>query len=176
MGNPKMRQLMVDKDWISKRKDIQDFLKNGFEEFEITVAKRIITETPDQVFLNNCPKCKKLARTPFAKQCRYCKYNWHDKTVAQFKLSSSFELKGRQFFLLGQITTGEIKQGQFIDLTILGLNKRPQIDAIEFVLKQKDGKTYEDIALGTNELTQEDKDFLILKGTFEKPIDIITER
>ena len=26
---------------------------------------------------NNCPKCGKLARTPKAKQCRYCFYNWH---------------------------------------------------------------------------------------------------
>jgi len=31
----------------------------------------------DKVFWNLCPKCKKLARTPKAKQCRYCKFDWH---------------------------------------------------------------------------------------------------
>jgi hypothetical protein len=174
--NPKMRQALVDRGWITERKDIQEFLKDGYEEFELNVANRVMTETAEKVFLNNCPKCKKLARTPFAKQCRYCKYNWHDKTVAQFKLTSSFQLTDRQFFLIGQITNGEIKKGQFMDLTMLGLNKRPKIEAIEFVLKRQDEKSWEDIALGTIELTQEDKDFLILKGTFEKPFDIITER
>lgn len=49
---------------------------------EVEVEKKIIAEIifkdfGDHVLFNNCPKCKKLARTPKAKQCRYCGYNWH---------------------------------------------------------------------------------------------------
>ncbi|WP_431293973.1 hypothetical protein [Pedobacter sp. P26] len=85
-------------------------------------------------------------------------------------------MKGKQFFLLGTVAKGDIKKGQFIDLTMLGLNKRPKIETIEFVLKRKDGKIWEDIALGTNELTEDEKEFIKNKGSFGTPFDIINER
>ncbi|WP_073064142.1 hypothetical protein [Chryseobacterium oranimense] len=175
-SNPKMRKMMVDKGWISEQPNIKEFLKDGYEEFELNVAKRIMNEVPEKVFLNNCPKCNKLARTPFARQCRYCGNNWHSLTVAQFKLENSVQITGRPFFLLGQITKGEIKQGQFMDLTILGINKKPKIEAIEFALKRQDGRVWEDIGLGTNELTEEEKEFIKNKGSFRIPFDIINER
>lgn len=175
-NNPKMRKLMVDKGWISERHDIKDFLKDGYEEFELGVARRIMKEVPGKVFLNNCPKCNKLARTPYARQCRHCGHSWHDLTVAQFKFKGCFQLTGRHFYLLGQITKGKIEQGQFMDLTMLGLNKRPEIEAIEFALKRQDGRVWEDIGLGTNELTEEQKEYLKKLGSFETPFDIIKEK
>jgi hypothetical protein len=174
--NPKMRKLMVEKGWISEQPEIQEFLKNGYDEFELKTAIRIITESPGKVFFNNCPKCNRLARTPYARQCRHCGHTWHELTVAQFKLQSAFQLTGRPFFLLGQITKGEIMQGQFIDLTMLGLNKRPKIEAFEFALKRQEGKVWEDIGLGTNNLTEQDKEFLKRLGSFGTPFDIIKER
>lgn len=167
---------MVDRGWISERPAVKEFLKGGYEEFELSAAGRIMREVPEKVFMNNCPKCNKLARTPFARQCRHCGHSWHDLTVAQFKLDSSFQLTGRHFFFLGQITKGEIKTGQFMDLTMLGLNKRPEIDAIEFALKRQDGKVWEDIGLGTNDLTGEDKEYLKSIGSFGTPFDIVKER
>lgn len=175
-GNPKMRKMIVDRGWISEQPNIKEYLKDGYEEFEFNVARRIMQETPEKVFLNNCPKCNKLARTPYAKQCRHCGYNWHDLAVAQFKLENSFQITGGFFFLLGQIAKGEIKQGQLMDLTMLGLNKKPKIEAIEFALKRQDGKVWEDIALGTNELTEEDKKYLKNMGSSTAPFDIINER
>lgn len=175
-GNPKMRKMMVDKGWISEQPNIKEFLKDGYEEFELNVAKRIMNEVPEKVFLNNCPKCNKLARTPFARQCRYCGNNWHSLTAAQFKLENSVQITGRPFFLLGQITKGEIKQGQFMDLTILGINKKPKIEAIEFTLKRQNERVWEYIGLGTNELTEEEKEFIKNKGSFRIPFDILNER
>ena len=174
--NPKMRKLLIERGWISEQPEIKEFLNDGYEVFELNVARRIMKEVPEKVFLNNCPKCSKLARTPFARQCRHCGHSWHNLTVAQFKLESYFQLTGRHFFLLGQITKGEIKQGQFMDLTMLGLNKRPKIEAIEFALKRQDGKVWEDIGLGTNELSEEDKQYLKSVGSFGTPFDIINER
>lgn len=174
--NSNLTRVYREKGWLTSDQSVLDLLKDGYEKFELNVANRILSRNSEKVFLNNCPKCNRLARTPYAKQCRHCGHSWHDLTVAQFKLNSSFQLTGRQFFLLGEITKGEIKQGQFIDLTILGLNKKPKIEAIEFALKRQDGKVREDIGLGTNELTEEDKLYLKSIGSFGTPFDIISER
>lgn len=171
--NSKLRKAMVDRGWINERSDAEEFLKDGYEEFELNVARRIMKEMPEEIFLNNCPKCNKLARTPYARQCRYCGHSWHSLTVAKFKLENSFQLTGKHFFLLGQITKGEIKQGQFIDLTMIGLNRRPKIETIEFALKREDVKVREDIGLGTYGLTEEDKDYIKNIGSFGTPFDII---
>jgi len=63
--------------WLTNEKDVLDLIKDGYEAFEINTATRIFKDNPDLVFLNICPICKKLARTPKAKQCRYCGFNWH---------------------------------------------------------------------------------------------------
>lgn len=71
---------MTDRGWISEKPEIKEFLKNGYEEFELNVAVRIMKEIPEKVFLNKCPQCNGLARTPYAKQCRYCTHHWHTLT------------------------------------------------------------------------------------------------
>ncbi len=48
----------------------------GKEQMEIAIAERILRDSKDEV-INNCPKCNQLARTPKAKQCRFCGHNWH---------------------------------------------------------------------------------------------------
>lgn len=158
--DPKMSRILTDKGWIRTEPEILDFLKDGYDEFELNIAKRIMMKNPEKVFLNNCSQCDKLARTPYARQCRHCGHNWHEITVARFKLNNTYQLKEKQFFLLGTVMKGDIKKGQFIGLTMLGLNKRPKIETIEFALKRKDGKIWEDIALGTNELTEGEKNSL----------------
>ncbi|MCH5598637.1 hypothetical protein [Niabella ginsengisoli] len=171
-----MTKIYRDKGWLTSDQSVLDLLKDGYDNFELNVANRIINQNSDNVFLNNCPKCNKLARTPYARQCKHCGNNWHDLIVGQFKLEYAFQITGRQFFIVGQIKKGEIKPGQFMDLTMLGLNKKPQIEAIEFALKRQDGKAWEDIGLGTNELTEVEKEFIKSKGSFETPFDIISER
>jgi hypothetical protein len=174
--NTSVTKIYKEKGWLTSDQTVLDLLKDGFDNFELKVAERIVSQNPDKVFFNNCPKCNKLARTPFARQCRHCGYSWHHITVAQFQLNSSFQLTGRHFFLFGQITKGKIKQGNFMDLTLLGLNKKPTIETIEFALIRQDGKVWEDIGLGTTELTEGDKEHLKNIGTFGTPFDIISER
>ncbi|MBO9691416.1 hypothetical protein [Chryseobacterium sp.] len=171
--NTRMRNIMIERGWINSAPEVTKLLEHGYETFEQNVVTRIMRETPERVFLNTCPKCHKLARTPQAKQCRYCGYSWHHLTVAQFKLNNAFQLTGRNFFLIGQIAEGKIKEGQRIDLRILGLNKKPKIQSIEFALTRQDGKAWEDIALGINELTIEDKEYLKSIMPVRNPIDII---
>ena len=51
---------------------------DGFEAFELRTARRILQEYRAGVILNCCPKCGELAKTPSARQCRFCGYDWHD--------------------------------------------------------------------------------------------------
>ncbi|MEI6411553.1 MAG: hypothetical protein WCR52_19345 [Bacteroidota bacterium] len=71
-------QTFRDKGWITAEQTIIDLLQEGYDSFEIRVATRILNEHPERVFLNNCPACGRLARTPDANQCRHCGHQWRD--------------------------------------------------------------------------------------------------
>lgn len=174
--NSNLTRVYKEKGWFTSDPNVLDLLKDGYEQFELNVANRILLQNESGVFFNNCPKCDKLARTPYARQCRHCGHSWHALTVGQFKLNSTFQVTGKQFFLIGEIIKGEVKQGQFMDLTILGLNKKPKIEVIEFALKRQDGKVWEDIGLGTNELSEDEKEYLKNTGSFGIPFDILKDR
>ncbi len=62
---------------LTDKPEVLAYLSNGFEQFAINCAKRVLGEQPDEVYLNLCPNCGKLARTPLAKQCRFCGCDWH---------------------------------------------------------------------------------------------------
>ncbi|MDB2539184.1 hypothetical protein N9X23_02325 [Flavobacteriales bacterium] len=69
------------KGWITPDREALELIKNGDTEFFINTAKRIIKESGEKIFLNNCPDCGKLARTPKARQCRHCGNKWFDKKL-----------------------------------------------------------------------------------------------
>ena len=52
-------------------------LDKGYKTFVINTANRIYEQHKDDLDLNLCPKCDKIARTPNAKQCRFCSNSWH---------------------------------------------------------------------------------------------------
>ncbi len=54
------------KDLCTDDPQILSLLHDGEEQFYKQVAERILNEYPDEVFLNYCPKCGMLARTPKA--------------------------------------------------------------------------------------------------------------
>lgn len=76
-SDPNLEKAYRKQGWLTDNETVLDLLRNGYDTFEIRVANRILNENKDKVFLNNCPKCGKLARTPMAKQCRHCSHNWH---------------------------------------------------------------------------------------------------
>ncbi|QHS57329.1 hypothetical protein GWR56_17940 [Mucilaginibacter sp. 14171R-50] len=65
------------KGWLSTDPEVLALLNQGADQFMLNCAERILKEKPDEVFLNLCPRCGKLARTPQAKQCRFCGEDWH---------------------------------------------------------------------------------------------------
>jgi rRNA maturation endonuclease Nob1 len=63
--------------WLSDDPSILSYLNEGSIQFILNCAERISKENPDMLFFNLCHKCGKLARTPQAKQCKFCGHNWH---------------------------------------------------------------------------------------------------
>lgn len=75
--NQRRRSMYLKVGWLSTDKEVLNLLKDGYEEFERNTAERLLAEKPGEVFLNTCPKCSRLTRTPQAKQCRFCGHDWH---------------------------------------------------------------------------------------------------
>lgn len=75
--SPGMQRMLRTK-YVSNDPAVLRLLENGAEQFYHDVVQRILRERADEVFLNYCPRCRGLARTPWAKQCRHCFFSWHD--------------------------------------------------------------------------------------------------
>ena len=75
-NDSRLKDMML-RQWGTKDKEALDLLDKGYDEFKRISAEKIMQEHGDNVFINNCPKCGRLARTPLAKQCRHCGHDWH---------------------------------------------------------------------------------------------------
>jgi len=62
---------------LSAEQDVLSLAKDGYQQFELITAARILRDSIGQVFFNRCLVCGALARTPSAKQCRCCGHDWH---------------------------------------------------------------------------------------------------
>jgi hypothetical protein len=74
----KLKKVLIEKNWYSEDDKIQAMIIDGYESFQKKVALRILTEHKEELILNLCPNCNKLARTPLAKQCRFCFHSWRE--------------------------------------------------------------------------------------------------
>jgi hypothetical protein len=63
--------------WLSDDPEVMMMARDGYEPFLERTAARILSQNKNDVFWNNCPRCRELARTPKAKQCRFCGFDWH---------------------------------------------------------------------------------------------------
>lgn len=66
---------------FSDNPEILEMATEGFEAFQMRVAERIFEKHRHEIFFNYCPKCGKLAKTPKAKQCRFCSNDWHTISI-----------------------------------------------------------------------------------------------
>ena len=169
------QNFLVEKGWRVNYKEVAELLKDGFDQFRIKTSERILKDNPNKIYFNHCSRCGKLARTPHARQCRFCGYDWHKQVVATFQIGSFFQLTNRPFFIYGDLLSGEIRIGMRADLTVLGLAIKPVIKAIEFARHSDDGIEWEDMCLGFDELSEEDKNHLKSERMYLKTIFIEDE-
>ena len=62
---------------LSNDPAVQQLAAAGLDAFREHVAARILAEHRHEVFLNYCPRCRGLTRTPKAKLCLHCGHSWH---------------------------------------------------------------------------------------------------
>lgn len=166
---------MYEKGWLSSDPTVLTLLKDGYETFELNVANRVINETPEKVFFNNCARCRELARTPYARQCRFCSNNWHHIIQAKFAMKKTIQITKRGFYIIGKVTNGDLNTGNYLDLTPLGLNARPKIENIEFTLKRQGGIAIEDFALKISQLSAEQQEYVVKIGSSNILLDILND-
>jgi DNA-binding winged helix-turn-helix (wHTH) protein len=63
--------------YLSKDPAVLRLANDGYEVFVETTATRILEEYSERLKLNRCPSCARVARTPTARQCRFCGCDWH---------------------------------------------------------------------------------------------------
>lgn len=61
---------------------VLDLTRDGGEVFMERTAGRILKEHRSEIFLNYCSRCGALAKTPKARQCRFCLHDWHDSDTS----------------------------------------------------------------------------------------------
>jgi hypothetical protein len=49
----------------------------GGKAFALRTAERIYSDHREEIVFNCCPQCGRVARSPRAHQCRYCRHHWH---------------------------------------------------------------------------------------------------
>jgi len=65
----------------TKNKEYLSILDKGYDEFKRIAVDKLLKQHKGKIFINRCRRCGRLARTPLAKQCRYCEHDWHDANV-----------------------------------------------------------------------------------------------
>jgi ribosomal protein L40E len=63
--------------WLTDDPAALQLAREGWSVFLDRTANRIFAEHSEDIFMNFCPRCNELARTPKAQQCRSCHYDWH---------------------------------------------------------------------------------------------------
>lgn len=58
--------------------EIMEALQDGAEAFRRQVCERVLRENADDIVINRCPACKRIVRTPKARQCLWCGNDWHE--------------------------------------------------------------------------------------------------
>jgi len=56
---------------------VLELTKDGANNFMLRTAERIMAAHSNEIYVNRCPRCGEVAKTPKAKQCRFCKHDWH---------------------------------------------------------------------------------------------------
>lgn len=71
------RNHVVHAPMLSEDPEVLILARDGYDAFVLRAGRRIFAEHKEEIAVNRCPKCGRLARTPRAKQCQHCFHDWH---------------------------------------------------------------------------------------------------
>jgi len=77
-ANSSQMSEMIERHWGHRDdSEVNAALADGVEAFRRRVRDRVVAECGERVFVNRCPRCGRIVRTPKAQQCFWCGYDWH---------------------------------------------------------------------------------------------------
>jgi hypothetical protein len=79
--NPEFERRVRVRMGIAESPAVEEVVAEGFNSFKQQVGERVIREGLLECQLNRCPACSKIAITPLAQWCIWCKHDWHPKSV-----------------------------------------------------------------------------------------------
>lgn len=54
-----------------------ELMEERWQECKQQWVKRVLEKEAHKIVFNRCKECGGLDRTPYAKQCRFCRNQWH---------------------------------------------------------------------------------------------------
>lgn len=60
-----------------KAEKVTAALAEGEDTFQARICAELLHEKQSDIIINRCPSCACIVRTPRAKQCLWCSYDWH---------------------------------------------------------------------------------------------------
>jgi hypothetical protein len=76
-SNPAMSRRLSERWGQAGDSRVEATLSAGPEAFRLAVRRRVLAERGSEVIINRCPCCRRVVRTPTARQCFWCGHDWH---------------------------------------------------------------------------------------------------
>lgn len=77
IGSPQVAEFIWNRHKLAEDPAVMEALADGVEAFRRRTSKRILSDHASEVFVNRCPNCNRVVRTPTAQQCLWCGHDWH---------------------------------------------------------------------------------------------------
>ena len=68
---------------LAEDPEVMALLADGIDAFRRRLATRLLRDYPQELFINRCPRCNRIARTPKAQQCPWCHFHWHQQSSGE---------------------------------------------------------------------------------------------
>ena len=79
LGSPHVAEFIWKRHKLANDPEVMEALADGIAAFRRRTAKRVLSDHASEVFVNRCPKCNRVVRTPKAQQCLWCGHDWHPR-------------------------------------------------------------------------------------------------
>jgi hypothetical protein len=80
-SDPRMAAMLGQRWGGADDASINAALQDGADVFRRQVRNRLLETYADQIFINRCPICQRIVRTPKARLCVWCGHTWYEQTT-----------------------------------------------------------------------------------------------
>lgn len=80
-GHASQARIIKERWGIGQDVEVRKALADGYEAFRRRVAERLLADPAVLTAINRCPRCRRVVRTPLARQCLWCGHAWRGSTA-----------------------------------------------------------------------------------------------